>query len=44
MPSAEELGIRWIHIPIVDQRDEGNARDVSDLLDEAAAVLADPAN
>ena len=44
MPSAEELGIRWIHIPIVDLRDEGNAKDVSDLLDEAAAVLADPAN
>ena len=39
-----ELGIRWIHIPIVDLRDEGNARDVSDLLDEAAAVLANPAN
>jgi hypothetical protein len=41
---CDELGIRWVHIPIVDLRNEGNARDVSDLLDEAAAVLADPAN
>jgi hypothetical protein len=41
---CEELGVRWIHIPIIDQRGEGNARDISDLLDEAAAVLADPAN
>jgi hypothetical protein len=41
---CRELGVRWIHIPIVDLRDDGNARDVSDLLDEAAAVLADPAN
>ena len=41
---CDELGVRWVHIPIVDLRNEGNARDVSDLLDEAAAVLADPAN
>jgi hypothetical protein len=41
---CDELGVRWIHIPIVDLRNEGNARDVSDLLDEAAAVLGDPAN
>ena len=40
-------GIRWIHIPIIDQRGakDRNAEDtMSDLLDEAAAVLADPAN
>lgn len=41
---AQELGIRWIHIPIVDQRDLGNPRTLGDLLDDAAAVLADPAN
>ena len=41
---AEELGIRWVHIPIVDRRDEANAKSVSDLLDEAAAVVADPKN
>lgn len=41
---ARELGIRWIHIPIVDQREAANRKTLSDLLDEAAAVLADPAN
>jgi protein tyrosine/serine phosphatase len=41
---ARELGIRWIHIPIVDQRDAANPKTLADLLDEAAAVLADPAN
>ncbi len=44
---ASEVGIRWIHIPIIDQRgtkDRPAEDAVSDLLDEAAAVLADPAN
>lgn len=41
---AQELGIRWIHVPIVDQRDAANPKTLSDLLDDAAAVLADPAN
>lgn len=41
---CEELGVRWIHIPIVDQRDEETPKTLGDLLDEAAAVLADPAN
>ena len=41
---AEELGIRWIHIPIVDQRSAANPKTLGDLLDEAAAVLADPKN
>ena len=41
---AQELGIRWIHIPIVDQRDVANPKTLADLLDDAAAVLADPAN
>jgi hypothetical protein len=41
---AQELGIRWIHIPIVDQRSAENPKTLADLLDEAATVLADPAN
>jgi protein-tyrosine phosphatase len=44
---ASELGVRWIHIPIVDQRGTNDrvAEDaISDLLDQAAAVLADPKN
>jgi len=41
---AQELGIRWIHIPIVDQRDATNPKTLADLLDDAAAVLANPAN
>ncbi|SIN79732.1 Tyrosine phosphatase family protein [Singulisphaera sp. GP187] len=41
---AEELGYRWVHIPIVDQRGLGDWRVISDLLEEAAAVLADPKN
>jgi protein tyrosine phosphatase (PTP) superfamily phosphohydrolase (DUF442 family) len=41
---CRELGVRWIHIPIVDQRDEANPKTLADLLDEAAAVLADSKN
>jgi len=44
---AGELGVRWIHIPIVDLRgtnDRAAEDAISDLLDQAAAVLADPAN
>jgi hypothetical protein len=41
---SRELGFRWIHIPIVDQRSSENPKTISDLLDEAAAVLADPNN
>ncbi len=41
---AEELGIRWVHIPIVDRRNEANSKSVSDLLEDAAKVVADPAN
>jgi protein tyrosine phosphatase (PTP) superfamily phosphohydrolase (DUF442 family) len=44
---AEELGVKWVHIPIVDQRGTGDlaAEDaISDLLEQAASVLADPAN
>ena len=41
---CRELGVRWIHIPIVDQRDMANPKTLADLLDEAAAVLADSNN
>jgi hypothetical protein len=41
---AQELGIRWIHIPIVEQRATADARPLADQLDEAAAVLADSRN
>jgi protein-tyrosine phosphatase len=41
---AEELGIRWIHIPIVDQRSAASPKTLSDLLDDSAGVLADPKN
>jgi protein-tyrosine phosphatase len=44
---AQELGVRWVHIPIIDQRgtnDRAAEDGISDLLDQAAGVLADPAN
>jgi protein tyrosine phosphatase (PTP) superfamily phosphohydrolase (DUF442 family) len=41
---CRQLGIRWIHIPIIDQRDAANPKTLADLLDEAAAVLADSKN
>jgi hypothetical protein len=44
---AAEMGFRWIHIPIVDSRGthDRTAEDaISDLLDRAAAVIADAAN
>src|SRR3954452_12189963 len=41
---ADELGYRWIHIPIVDERSLGDWRVISDHLEEAAAILADPGN
>jgi hypothetical protein len=44
---AAELNVKWIHIPIVDYRgtkDEVAEEAISDLLDQAAGVLADPAN
>src|SRR5438552_516352 len=44
---ARELGIRWVHVPIVDHRgtkDRVAEEAISDLLDQAAAVVADPAN
>jgi protein-tyrosine phosphatase len=44
---AGELGVHWVHIPIVDQRgtnDRAAEEAISDLLDQSAAILADPAN
>jgi hypothetical protein len=41
---ASDLGYRWVHIPIVDQRANGSKESISDQLERAAAVLADPNN
>ena len=44
---SSELGVKWIHIPIVDNRgtnDRAAEDAISDLLDQAAGVLADPKN
>jgi hypothetical protein len=44
---AAELGVRWIHVPIVDHRqtdDRAAEEAISDLLDQAAGIVADPAN
>ncbi len=40
---AAELGVRWLHIPVVDARDPGDPT-VSDRLEEAAAAIAESAN
>jgi hypothetical protein len=41
---AAELGYRWVHIPIVEERINGDRQTISDQLEKAAAVLADPRN
>lgn len=41
---CEELGVRWVHIPIVDERRTNDYRVINEKLTQAAAVLADPAN
>jgi len=41
---AEELGFRWVHIPIVDDRTATDGHSIADQLDRAADALADPAN
>jgi hypothetical protein len=41
---AGELGYRWVHIPIVEERINGDRQTISDQLEKAAAVLADPRN
>ena len=42
---AAELGVKWVHIPIVDHRgtsDRAAQEAISDLLEQAAAIVADP--
>ncbi|HEX8200280.1 MAG TPA: tyrosine protein phosphatase [Isosphaeraceae bacterium] len=41
---GRELGFRWVHIPIVDDRSAADGATLFDQLEQAAAVLADPAN
>jgi protein-tyrosine phosphatase len=44
---AARLGVKWVHIPIVDQRGTGDKvseEAISDLLEKAAGILADPSN
>ncbi len=43
---ADEMGVRWVHIPIVEQEQRTGDRidTVSDQLERAATTLADPAN
>ena len=41
---AGELGVRWVHIPIVERRAEGETSEIFDLLEQAADAVADPAN
>jgi hypothetical protein len=41
---GRELGFRWVHIPIVDDRTAVDGTSLFDQLEQAADVLADPAN
>ena len=41
---VESAHVRWVHIPIVDDRPTDMNGNVSDQLEKAAAILADPAN
>lgn len=41
---AEEMGVRWLHIPIVDERRTGDVKGIFDPIERAAAAIADPAN
>jgi hypothetical protein len=41
---AREMGFRWVHVPIVDERGTKDYRVINQHLEEASAVLADPAN
>jgi rhodanese-related sulfurtransferase len=41
---GREMGFRWVHIPIVDIRGTNDYRVISDELEKAAAVIADPKN
>lgn len=39
-----KMGFRWLHIPIVDERGTNDYHVINEKLDQAASVLADPAN
>jgi Tyrosine phosphatase family len=41
---GQELGFRWVHVPIVDERGTKDYHVINEKLDEAAAILADPAS
>ncbi|MBX6313657.1 MAG: dual specificity protein phosphatase family protein [Isosphaeraceae bacterium] len=41
---ARQMGVRWVHIPIVEKSADGQRKTVADALERAAAVVADPAN
>jgi Tyrosine phosphatase family len=41
---AKELGVKWVHVPIVDLRGINDKAGISDQLEAAAAVIADPKN
>lgn len=41
---ASELGVKWIHIPIVDQRTGTSPNAINDQLDKAVEALSNPAN
>ena len=41
---ARELGVKWVHVPIVDLRGPNQSRSISDQLEAAAAVVADTRN
>ena len=41
---ARELGVKWLHVPIVDLRGINDRAGISDQLEAAAAVIADPKN
>jgi hypothetical protein len=41
---AKELGVRWVHVPIVDERGLNDSRVINVKLDAAADVLGDPNN
>jgi protein tyrosine phosphatase (PTP) superfamily phosphohydrolase (DUF442 family) len=41
---ADEMGFRFVHLPIVDDRSIGDDEALFDLVEQAAAEVADPAN
>ena len=41
---ARELGVKWLHVPIVDLRGINDRGSISDQLEAAASLVADPKN